>query len=103
MPGRHVQHSVDDDERQALQAEDSTPTTPRSSRRQTLSDGNSRSALESVRTRLRHWYGTPWVADGADLRTAQTLLRHAHLNTTAIYVEVLDPKRVEAIDRLNPF
>jgi hypothetical protein len=25
---------------------------------------------------------------------------HAHLNTTAIYVQVSDPKRVEAIDRL---
>jgi site-specific recombinase XerD len=26
------------------------------------------------------------VADGAALRAAQTLLRHANLNTTAIYV-----------------
>jgi integrase/recombinase XerD len=53
--------------------------------------------------RLRHWYGSKLVADGADLRTAQTLLRHANLNTTAIYVQVSDPKRVEAIDRLDPF
>jgi integrase/recombinase XerD len=53
--------------------------------------------------RLRHWYGTRLVGDGADLRTAQTLLRHANLNTTAIYVQVSDPKRVEAIDRLDPF
>jgi integrase/recombinase XerD len=53
--------------------------------------------------RLRHWYGSKLVADGADLRTAQTLLRHANLNTTAIYVRVHDPKRVEAIDRLSPF
>jgi integrase/recombinase XerD len=53
--------------------------------------------------RCRHWYGTKLVADGADLRTAQTLLRHANLNTTAIYVQVSDPKRVEAIDRLDPF
>jgi integrase len=30
---------------------------------------------------------------GADLRTAQTLLRHANLNNTAIYVQVSDPKR----------
>jgi integrase/recombinase XerD len=36
-------------------------------------------------------------------RAAQTLLRHANLNTTAIYVQVSDPKRVEAIDRLDPF
>jgi integrase/recombinase XerD len=53
--------------------------------------------------RLRHWYGTKLVADGADLRTAQTLLRHANLNTTAIYVQASDGKRVEAIDRLDPF
>lgn len=53
--------------------------------------------------RLRHWYGTTLVEDGADLRTVQTLLRHAHLNTTAGYVLVSDPKRVEAIDRLDPF
>jgi integrase/recombinase XerD len=52
--------------------------------------------------RIRHWYGSKLVADGTDLRTAQTLLRHANLNTTAIYVQVADPKRVEAIDRLDP-
>ncbi|BBX59774.1 Tyrosine recombinase XerC [Mycobacterium shottsii] len=51
--------------------------------------------------RIRHWYGTNLVGDGADLRTAQTLLRHANLNTTAIYVQVSDPKRAEAIDRLK--
>jgi site-specific recombinase XerD len=53
--------------------------------------------------RIRHWYGSTLVGDGADLRTAQTLLRHANLNTTAIYVQVHDVKRVEAIDRLDPF
>lgn len=51
--------------------------------------------------RIRHWYGSTLVGDGADLRTAQTLLRHANLNTTAIYVAVRDEKRVEAIDRLR--
>lgn len=29
--------------------------------------------------RIRHWYGSTLVSDGADLRTAQTLLRHANL------------------------
>jgi site-specific recombinase XerD len=53
--------------------------------------------------RIRHCYGSKLVADVADLRTAQTLLRHANLNTTAVYVQVSDPKRVEAIDRLDPF
>lgn len=51
--------------------------------------------------RLRHWYGSKLVADGTDLRTAQTLLRHANLNTTAIYVAVSDPRRLEAIERLQ--
>lgn len=49
---------------------------------------------------LRHWYGSNLVAAGADLRTAQTLLRHANLQTTAIYAQVADSRRVEAIDRL---
>jgi integrase len=52
---------------------------------------------------LRHWYGTNLVATGADLRTAQTLLRHQNLQTTALYVQGADGKRVEPIDRLDPF
>jgi len=51
---------------------------------------------------LRHWYGTNLVASGADLRTTQTLLRHSNLQTTAIYVQVSDERRVEAINRLSP-
>jgi hypothetical protein len=31
------------------------------------------------------------------------VLRHANLQTTAIYIQVADGKCVEAIDRLNPF
>jgi hypothetical protein len=42
-------------------------------------------------------------AGATDLRTAQTLLRDTDLNTTAIYVQVADIKRAEAIDRLDPF
>jgi integrase/recombinase XerD len=37
------------------------------------------------------------------LCSAQTLLRHANLQTTAIYIQVADGKRVEAVDRLNPY
>ncbi|NKS20856.1 tyrosine-type recombinase/integrase [Rhodococcus hoagii] len=50
---------------------------------------------------LRHWYGTTLVRSGADLRTAQTLLRHASLATTQIYTAVADSSRVEAIERLG--
>ena len=52
---------------------------------------------------MRHYFGSSLVAAGTDLRTAQTLLRHQNLNTTAIYVQVADVKRAEAIDRLDPF
>jgi site-specific recombinase XerC len=55
------------------------------------------------RCRRRDRCGSKLVADGADLRTAQTLLRHANLDTTAIYVQVSDLRRVEAIDRLDSF
>jgi len=53
--------------------------------------------------RLRHWYGTNLVLSGTDLRTTQTLMRHTNLASTAIYTQVVDEKRVEAIDRLDPF
>lgn len=52
---------------------------------------------------IRHWYGTALVGSGADLRTAQKLLRHASLATTEIYVDVADARKAEAIDRLDPF
>lgn len=46
---------------------------------------------------VRHWFGTWLVRQGADLRTAQTLLRHASLSTTQVYVEVADESRRVAI------
>jgi integrase/recombinase XerD len=52
--------------------------------------------------RLRHWYGSTLVGDGGDLRTAQTLMRHVNLNTTAIYVVVPDEKRIEGDRQTRP-
>lgn len=52
---------------------------------------------------LRHWYASTLLDDGADLRTVQELLRHASIQTTQVYTKVKDSKRVEAVDRLNPF
>lgn len=49
---------------------------------------------------LRHWYGTNLVRSGTDLRTTQTLMRHASLATTEIYVEVADETRRAAVLRL---
>jgi integrase/recombinase XerD len=50
---------------------------------------------------LRHWYGTALVDSGADLRTTQTLLRHASLATTQLYTAVSQRRQREAIDRLR--
>lgn len=53
--------------------------------------------------KLRHWYGTTLLDDGADIRTVQELLRHSSLSTTQIYTKIPDRKRHEAINRLDPF
>jgi integrase/recombinase XerD len=68
-----------------------------------IGDAMRRAGIPGTPHALRHWYGTNLVATGADLRTAQTLLRHANLQTTAVYLQVSDPQRSEAIDRLDPF
>lgn len=52
---------------------------------------------------LRHWTGSTLLADGADLRTIQELLRHRQLNTTAIYTKVPDERRHAAVNRLDPY
>ena len=49
---------------------------------------------------LRHWFATHLVRNGADLRTTQTLMRHASLATTQRYVEVADETRRAAMLRL---
>ncbi len=51
---------------------------------------------------LRHWHASAIVASGADLRTAQHLLRHASLATTQIYVKVAESSPREALARLDP-
>ena len=49
---------------------------------------------------LRHWFGTELHSAGTDIRTVQTLMRHASLATTQIYTQVSDDLRTEAMGRL---
>lgn len=49
---------------------------------------------------LRHWYGSTMHREGADIRTVQTLLRHASLETTQIYVGVEASTQRAALERL---
>jgi site-specific recombinase XerD len=47
-----------------------------------------------------HWYGTSLVSTGSDLRTAQTLLRHTNLQTSATNVRVKNvPKQLTGSTR----
>ncbi|ATD69190.1 MULTISPECIES: tyrosine-type recombinase/integrase [Gordonia] len=50
---------------------------------------------------LRHFYGTELVTRGADLRVVQELMRHASLQTTAVYTQVADDRKRAAILTLS--
>ncbi|BDC71103.1 tyrosine-type recombinase/integrase [Prescottella equi] len=62
-----------------------------------------RAGLQRTAHRLRHWYGTTLLDDGADLRVVQELLRHASLSTTQIYTKVPDGRRRTAVKALDPW
>lgn len=52
--------------------------------------------------RLRHSYGTRLLRQGVNIRRVQTLMRHANLETTAIYTAVDENELRSAIDLLPP-
>jgi site-specific recombinase XerD len=62
-----------------------------------------RAGIASTPHKLRHWFGTTLLDDGADIRTVQELLRHSSLTATQVYTKIPDQRRHEAIRRLDPF
>lgn len=77
----------------------STPVLPRSVST-VIGDAMRRAEVPGTPHSLRHWFGTELVRSGANLREAQELLRHASLQTTALYTDVADEERAAAILRL---
>lgn len=65
-----------------------------------ISDAFSRVGVDATAHQIRHWFATTLISEGVDVRVVQELMRHKSLNTTAIYTEVADAARREAIDFL---
>lgn len=68
-----------------------------------ISQAMRRADIPGTPHKLRHWYGTALLEDGADILTVRDLMRHSSVSTTQGYLKVPDARRHDAINRLDPF
>lgn len=66
-----------------------------------VSDVFERAGVDGGAHRLRHWYATTLLNDGANIRIVQSLLRHASLQTTELYTAINTAQQRDAIVNLS--
>jgi site-specific recombinase XerD len=76
------------DAKDALSLRLTTRSIERIVKRHAIQAGISRKVTPHV---IRHSFATDLLHNGADLRSVQALLGHAHIGTTQIYTHVTDP------------
>ncbi|WP_063832042.1 tyrosine-type recombinase/integrase [Nocardia otitidiscaviarum] len=62
-----------------------------------------RAGIKGWAHRLRHSFATGLLDHGVDVRVVQELMRHESLATTQIYTLVSDARRIDALERYNPY
>ncbi len=60
-----------------------------------------RCGVDATGHQLRHWFGTSLLGAGVDVRIVQELMRHASLNTTALYTRVHADQQRAGLARLQ--